>query len=142
MNPSPCPQARPSRPRGGAAVVIHQRQGVSRGPAARGRPAIKAFRLRKFDGTEYDIAQTREGITCDCPDFTFNRDGIDPEGCKHVKALVACGLIDPAQDVARGARRPPGPRPRPAALAPRFGPEAAAHGPTTSDFAPNPPLSP
>ena len=33
--------------------------------------------------------------TCDCPDFTFKREGIDPEGCKHIKALVACGLIEP-----------------------------------------------
>jgi hypothetical protein len=57
--------------------------------------AIKAFRLRKFDGTEYDIAHTVHGITCDCPDFTFKREGIDPEGCKHIKALVACGLIEP-----------------------------------------------
>jgi hypothetical protein len=57
--------------------------------------AIKAFRLRKFDGTEYDIAQTVHGITCDCPAFTFKREGIDPEGCKHIKALVACGLIEP-----------------------------------------------
>jgi hypothetical protein len=58
---------------------------------------IKAFRLRKFDGTEYDVAQHPQGITCDCPDFTFNREGIDPDGCKHVKALVACGLLDSNQ---------------------------------------------
>jgi hypothetical protein len=58
----------------------------------------RAFRLRKFDGIEYDIAQTEHGITCDCPDFTFNRDGIDPDGCKHIKALVACGLMDRSRD--------------------------------------------
>ena len=63
--------------------------------SADARTAIKAFRLRKFDGTEYDIAQMVHGIACDCPDFTFKREGIDPEGCKHVKALVACGLIEP-----------------------------------------------
>jgi hypothetical protein len=56
--------------------------------------ALRAFRLRKFDGTEYDIAQTAEGTSCDCPDFTFHREGIDPGGCKHIKAIVACGLID------------------------------------------------
>jgi hypothetical protein len=55
--------------------------------------ATRAFRLRKFDGTEYDIAHTAEGASCDCPDFTFHREGIDPEGCKHIKALIACGLI-------------------------------------------------
>ena len=31
---------------------------------------------------------------CDCPDFVLGRDGLDPEGCKHVKAMVACGLLD------------------------------------------------
>jgi hypothetical protein len=104
---------------------------------------IKAFRLRKFDGTEYDIAQTSEGITCDCPDFTFNREGIDPEGCKHIKALVACGLIDPAQEDARSAA--------PAASGPAapsqpsthaVSPEAAAYEPTRSDFPPAPSLAP
>ncbi|QEH35567.1 hypothetical protein OJF2_41200 [Aquisphaera giovannonii] len=54
----------------------------------------RAFRLRKFDGTEYDVAQTDEGITCDCPDFIFHRAGIDPDGCKHVKALVSSGLLE------------------------------------------------
>lgn len=59
---------------------------------------IKAFRLRKFDGTEYDIVQQPRGITCDCPDFTFNREGVDPQGCKHIKALVACGLLNSNQE--------------------------------------------
>lgn len=59
---------------------------------------IKAFRLRKFDGTEYDVAQNFRGMTCDCPDFTFNSEGIDPEGCKHIKALVSCGLLDVNQE--------------------------------------------
>jgi hypothetical protein len=58
---------------------------------------MKAFRLRKFDGTEYDITQTVDGISCDCPDFTFRREAIDPSGCKHIKAVVASGLIDPAE---------------------------------------------
>jgi hypothetical protein len=56
--------------------------------------ADKAFRLNKSDGTLYDVAQTRYGPQCDCPDFIFRRDGIDPTGCKHVKALVAEGLIE------------------------------------------------
>jgi hypothetical protein len=55
--------------------------------------AARAFRLRKPDGTLYDVAQTPFGPVCDCPDFIFRRDGIDPAGCKHVKALVAEGLI-------------------------------------------------
>jgi hypothetical protein len=60
--------------------------------------AEKAFRLNKSDGTLYDVARTRHGLQCDCPDFIFRRDGIDPTGCKHVKALVAEGLIDGGPD--------------------------------------------
>ena len=55
--------------------------------------ALKAFRLKKGDGTTYDVAETAHGLECDCPDFVFHRDGIDPAGCKHVKALVACELL-------------------------------------------------
>lgn len=54
----------------------------------------RAFRLNKADGTLYDVAQTRHGPQCDCPDFVFRRDGLDPAGCKHVQALVAQGLIE------------------------------------------------
>ena len=77
---------------------------------------MKAFRLRKFDGTDYDIAQTAEGISCDCPDFTFRREAIDPSGCKHIKALIACGLIDPGQ--AKAQTVPPAEAPTPAPQAP------------------------
>ena len=55
---------------------------------------FRAFRLNKPDGTLYDVAQTRFGVECDCPDFIFRRDGLDPAGCKHVKSLRAEGLID------------------------------------------------
>ena len=75
--------------------------------ATDGTAAIKAFRLRKFDGIEYDIAQTTHGMTCDCPDFTFKREGIDPRGCKHIKALVECGLIDLKQEEIPPAKTPP-----------------------------------
>jgi hypothetical protein len=60
--------------------------------------AVCAFRLRKFDGTEYDVAQTAEGLSCDCPDFTFHREGNDPQGCKHIRALVECGLLTTSGD--------------------------------------------
>jgi hypothetical protein len=56
--------------------------------------AVKAFRLRKADGTTYDATQTIHGVECDCPDFIFHREGIGGAGCKHVKALVARGLLD------------------------------------------------
>ena len=54
----------------------------------------RAFRLTKGDGTTYDVAQTAYGPECDCPDYIFRRDGLDPDGCKHVKALVGSGLIE------------------------------------------------
>lgn len=54
----------------------------------------RAYRLRKRDGTAYDVARTDYGLTCDCPDFIFRRDGLDPSGCKHLKAMVAYGLLD------------------------------------------------
>jgi hypothetical protein len=84
---------------------------------------LKAYRLSKADGTAYDVAEhispsqgemsagqrggrltptpalphrmgERRWITCDCPDFIFRRDGIDPGGCKHIQAMVAYGLLD------------------------------------------------
>lgn len=56
--------------------------------------ARRAFQLTKPDGTRYDVSQTRHGASCDCPDFIYRRDGLDPLGCKHIRALVACGLIE------------------------------------------------
>src|SRR5688572_32441367 len=53
----------------------------------------RAFRLRKSDGTTYDVAETVHGPTCDCGDFTFRRDGIDPAGCKHIRALSVFTLL-------------------------------------------------
>ena len=57
-------------------------------------PDSRAFRLIKGDGTIYDVAQTCHGPHCDCPDYIFRRDGLDPSGCKHIRALVGSGLID------------------------------------------------
>jgi hypothetical protein len=55
--------------------------------------ASRSFRLRKADGTACHLGATTHGPDCDCPDFTFHRDGIDPAGCKHIKALAAVGLL-------------------------------------------------
>lgn len=69
----------------------------------------RAFRLLKPDGTVYDVIQTRYGSECDCPDFIFRRDGLDPEGCKHVRALVQVGMIagaPPAPSAGLPAYRP------------------------------------
>ncbi len=56
-------------------------------------PGRRAYRLIKDDGSAYDLAETRHGPSCDCPDYIFRRDGLDPAGCKHVQALVRHGLI-------------------------------------------------
>lgn len=53
---------------------------------------VKAFSLRKsVGGRAYLVAQTLTGNACDCPSFTF---GESPKTCKHVRALVAAGLLD------------------------------------------------
>jgi hypothetical protein len=56
-------------------------------------PSRRAYRLIKADGAVYDLSETRYGPSCDCPDYVFRRDGLDPSGCKHIKALVRHGLI-------------------------------------------------
>lgn len=58
----------------------------------------KLFRLRSSEGKAYHVAQTSEGLTCDCPDFEFNRKDMDPaivgKGCKHLLALKAVGILE------------------------------------------------
>jgi hypothetical protein len=72
-----------------------------RGTAYRVRPVAsddgRAFRLRKADGTIYDVAETPFGPTCDCGDQVWRHEGRDGTGCKHIQALRKLGLIgDPA----------------------------------------------
>jgi hypothetical protein len=55
--------------------------------------AVKAYRLHKAGGPVYAVVQMVHGAECDCPDFVFRRDGLDPAGCKHVRALTVLGLI-------------------------------------------------
>lgn len=54
---------------------------------------LRAYRLLKDDGTIYDVIETHFGPECDCPDFIFRRDGLDPSGCKHVQALTSVGML-------------------------------------------------
>ena len=92
--------------------------------------ASRAFRLRQPDGTVYDVVETVHGHTCDCPDWEFNREGRDPAGCKHIKALVTVGLLPTPAAV-------PASEPTPAIPAPIVSPErqrrfqaaTAAHAP-------------
>jgi hypothetical protein len=54
----------------------------------------RAWSLRKLGTDErHHVVETMHGAECDCPDFVFRRDGLDPAGCKHVRALRATGLI-------------------------------------------------
>ena len=56
----------------------------------------RAFRLRKQPRRSdviFDVAETVHGAICDCPDFEFRRDGLDPRGCLHVWAMKAVGLL-------------------------------------------------
>ncbi len=55
--------------------------------------ALRCYEPRKADGAAYHVSQHGHGAECTCPDFVYRRDGIDPAGCKHVKALAAFGLI-------------------------------------------------
>jgi hypothetical protein len=54
--------------------------------------AVKAFWLRKaVGGRVYVVAQTLAGHACNCPAFACWN---GPKTCKHVRALVAAGLLD------------------------------------------------
>jgi hypothetical protein len=54
---------------------------------------IRAFRLTKGDGATHDVSLDVHGAACTCGDWTFRREGIDPTGCKHIRAAKACGLL-------------------------------------------------
>lgn len=86
-------QARPTHGTCRLNLTINGTFYVVKPNASREFGAVKAFRLRKADGTVYDVSQDVHGLACDCPDFTFHRDGLDPAGCKHIKAMIACGLL-------------------------------------------------
>lgn len=56
--------------------------------------ARQCFELRKGDGTTYHVSRHDHGAECTCGDFVYHRDGIDEQGCKHIRSLVAVGLLD------------------------------------------------
>jgi hypothetical protein len=53
----------------------------------------RAFRLTKPDGEFHDVLDGIYGPECSCGDFIWRRDGIDPTGCRHIKAARATGLL-------------------------------------------------
>ena len=60
---------------------------------------LEGWRLTKRDGTQYDCCRTEHGYSCDCPDYAWRRDGVEPDGCKHTRALVRVGLLGPAPQI-------------------------------------------
>ncbi len=103
-NPCAGVQRKPARPAHGVARLslfingtAYNVRPIACDPAA----ALQAFRLRKADGTVYHVALTEHGAQCSCPDWIFNRDGLDREGCKHIKALVAVSMLQARKDGAK-----------------------------------------
>lgn len=52
------------------------------------RAVARAWRLKKADGSSFDVAQTDTGFECDCEDFIYRK-----RNCKHIRALQVCGLL-------------------------------------------------
>src|SRR4051812_33207480 len=59
----------------------------------------KLIRLRKDDGAVHHVSRHAHGCECDCPDFVYRREGRDPRGCRHIRALVSVGLVEPTPAV-------------------------------------------
>jgi len=90
MEAEQAPRNRPGRCR--LTLTINGLHYAVRPIASEADDVGRAFRLsRKSD--VYDVAQTVHGPTCDCPDFIFRRDGLDPLGCLHIRAMRAVGML-------------------------------------------------
>src|SRR5262245_33465864 len=67
-------------------------RGLDRAAAARG------YALHKRGGRAAAVYHVRRsgggGCACTCPDFVYRRAGVDPAGCKQIRALAAFGLLD------------------------------------------------
>lgn len=60
------------------------------------RPATRADRRVHGEAAYVDhhVAVNEHGPSCDCGDFAFRRDGIDPRGCKHIRVLRVLRVIE------------------------------------------------
>lgn len=82
--------------RGKSKVVMYRVRFLDPHPEVAGKPAI---RLTKMDGEDsstdvYDLNKDSFGTwLCSCPDFVFSRRRKDPDGCKHLRAAKAVGLL-------------------------------------------------
>jgi hypothetical protein len=53
------------------------------------------YAITSEDGDVYHVSDHRdEPARCTRGDFTWRRDGIDPLGCKHIRALVELDFVD------------------------------------------------
>ena len=84
------PRQRPGRCR--LTLTINGLHYAVRPIASQDDAVSRAFRLTR-KGDIYDVAQTVHGPVCDCPDFIFRRDGLDPHGCLHIRAMRAVGIL-------------------------------------------------
>ncbi len=64
---------------------IYTLRRVKLGPAGK---ACKAWSLTKPDGTTYFVTRQAAALSCTCPDHQFRA-----ARCKHLRALVAAGLL-------------------------------------------------
>ncbi len=74
--------------------------------------ALLCIELRKQtqDKPVYHVSLHPHGAECTCADFVLVRDGRDPLGCKHCRALRAIGILPPVQPpTAKPVSRPPSP---------------------------------
>lgn len=62
-------------------------------PMGRDAGVIRAFRLKRIGADAHTIAETIDGLYCDCGDFIWRRDGTGWRPCKHLAAALACGLL-------------------------------------------------
>jgi hypothetical protein len=90
MDAEQMPRSRPGLCR--LTLTINGRHYAVRPIASQADDVPRAFRLSR-KGEVYDVAQTAHGPTCDCPDFIFRRDGLDPLGCLHIRAMRAVGML-------------------------------------------------
>jgi hypothetical protein len=80
-----------ARPADVCRLTLHIR-GVAYNARPIPNPDGRAYRLKKADGTTYDVAEGEHGPMCDCPDAVYRHDGTGTY-CKHVRALSALNLI-------------------------------------------------
>jgi len=67
-------------------------------PVDPGSDVSALLRLRKEDGSTYDLSAHPHGHQCTCPDFEFSRRDTANGPCKHIAAAVAVGLLPTRRD--------------------------------------------